>query len=599
MHAKVAALYHGKCIKGRVKATFAKQGVQKWVVRFSDGYIRHYTRNDLEKILVRECRRKTGRQLDYILVSTRWKSCVTNCKPRWGPAIHRDIHGERNDHALVECSWKWRIKMQKSKPSKDFECLYASHVDDQGAPVENPTMVKFEAAITEHLQGQQFDTNSDTTTALYAKMCTAIQHAIDTVLPDTTVKPGIRRKVSDHTRSLYEKRTRLRGQGTPEQYQQVNKDIKESSLRDFENWVEEWAGVIGEANGRGDTKRIYKSVKVLARKPEAPSPNLTTDQGGKTLECAQDVAAAWKAFLQNKFKKTNDEIHKRRPMEPLPCTQGADELTAPEIKRGIMKMSNGKACGPDSIPAELYKRSKVCYGLLEQLLQKIWETEDVPVSFAQTTFKMIFKNKGSTNDPSKYRCIGLLNHAYKALSQCLLARQEKETSHSLSDWQAGFRKQRGCRDNILTLRAVYDEMLEAGKSLYVTFIDYSVAFDSVSHKFLDQALKAAGASNKSRALFRTIYKAASATTKVHGTDGKEIYSDPFQIDRGVVQGDITSSLYFILALELILKTHDKTVGKAVAVGGKVVDTLGYADDAALLDNSRRDCATLADQATQK
>jgi hypothetical protein len=32
-------------------------------------------------------------------------------------------------------------------------------------------------------------------------------------------------------------------------------------------------------------------------------------------------------------------------------------------------------------------------------------------------------------------------------------------------------------------------MLEQGKTLYTTFIDYSAAFDTVSHKYIDKALK--------------------------------------------------------------------------------------------------------------
>ena len=197
---------------------------------------------------------------------------------------------------------------------------------------------------------------------------------------------------------------------------------------------------------------------------------------------------------------------------------------------------------------------------------------------------MLFKNKGSNNDPQKYRCIGLLSHAYKVLNQCLLRQLEQETESFLSEWQAGFRKTRGCRDNVLTLRTIYDQMLELGKKLYVTFIDYSAAFDSVSHKFIDRALKAAGASDKSRALFRAIYLAASATTKVQSTDGSFVMSQPFLINRGVVQGDITSPLYFILTLELILRKHDSINGKGIQLVTMTVDTLGYADDAALLDS---------------
>ena len=97
--------------------------------------------------------------------------------------------------------------------------------------------------------------------------------------------------------------------------------------------------------------------------------------------------------------------------------------------------------------------------------------------------------------------------------------------------------------------------------------------------------KQAGATAKSRAHFRAIYKAASASTKVQDVDGKEVSSAPFQVDRGVIQGDITSPLYFILALEFILREHDAVPGKGVTFGDKHLHTLGYADDAALIDDN--------------
>jgi hypothetical protein len=167
----------------------------------------------------------------------------------------------------------------------------------------------------------------------------------------------------------------------------------------------------------------------------------------------------------------------------------------------------------------------------------------------------------------------------------MLKRLEEETGSYLADWQAGFRKTRGCRDNILTLRTLLEDILEQGEELVATFIDYSAAFDSVSHRFLDEALKKAGASNKSRAMFRAMYKVASAHTVVADTDGGKVRSETFQINRGVVQGDIVSPLYFILALQLILERHDTSAGKGVQFGGHTVHTLGYADDAALLDKT--------------
>ena len=51
-----------------------------------------------------------------------------------------------------------------------------------------------------------------------------------------------------------------------------------------------------------------------------------------------------------------------------------------------------------------------------------------------------------------------------------------------------------------------------GEHIAVTFIDYSAAFDTVSHKFIDRALQQAGASTKIHSMFRAVYEAASAFT---------------------------------------------------------------------------------------
>ena len=71
--------------------------------------------------------------------------------------------------------------------------------------------------------------------------------------------------------------------------------------------------------------------------------------------------------------------------------------------------------------------------------------------------------------------------------------------------QFGFRRKRGTRDAIFLLSTFIDEQLEARNDAFIAFIDFTAAFDSVSHKFLDESLAKMGASVQSRALFRTIY----------------------------------------------------------------------------------------------
>ena len=105
------------------------------------------------------------------------------------------------------------------------------------------------------------------------------------------------------------------------------------------------------------------------------------------------------------------------------------------------------------------------------------------------------------------------------LSVLLLKRLSYETEKFLPESQAGFRKGRACRDNITVLRWAIDAALAAGQQLTISFIDFKAAFDTVSHKLLDEALAAAGASSKSRAMFRAIYSKASGRVRVRRPGG--------------------------------------------------------------------------------
>ena len=71
----------------------------------------------------------------------------------------------------------------------------------------------------------------------------------------------------------------------------------------------------------------------------------------------------------------------------------------------------------------------------------------------------------------------------------MLARLTVQCDGFLQDWQAGFRKNRGCRDNITMLRTMYQDLMRQGKALTINFVDYAAAFDSVSHRFLDATLE--------------------------------------------------------------------------------------------------------------
>ena len=109
-----------------------------------------------------------------------------------------------------------------------------------------------------------------------------------------------------------------------------------------------------------------------------------------------------------------------------------DKLGRKEIEEAIRYMRNGKATRLDEIPVEVFKNSKISKEMLFEFLSKVCDKEYVPAKLAVGIFVMIFK-KGSPDDCANYRCICLLNHAYKILSVLLMKRLTKECEDFLSD----------------------------------------------------------------------------------------------------------------------------------------------------------------------
>ena len=66
----------------------------------------------------------------------------------------------------------------------------------------------------------------------------------------------------------------------------------------------------------------------------------------------------------------------------------------------------------------------------------------------------------------------------------LQARRQQYVNRELPDVQAGFRKGRGTRDQIVNIRWIIKKAREFQKNIYFCFIDYAKAFDCVDHNKL-------------------------------------------------------------------------------------------------------------------
>ena len=132
---------------------------------------------------------------------------------------------------------------------------------------------------------------------------------------------------------------------------------------------------------------------------------------------------------------------------------------------------------------------------------------------------------------SNYCTIALISHTSKVILKILQARLQQYMNHELPDIQAGFRKDRGTRDQIANIHWIIKKAREFQKNIYFCFIDYTKAFDCVDYNKLQKILKEMGIPDHLTLLLRNLHAAQEATVRTgHGT------TDWFQIGKGVHQG---------------------------------------------------------------
>ena len=96
-------------------------------------------------------------------------------------------------------------------------------------------------------------------------------------------------------------------------------------------------------------------------------------------------------------------------------------------------------------------------------------------------------------------------------------RLETKLEEEVGATQAGFRKGLGTRDHIFNLRMIVQKCREFNNELYMCFIDYSKAFDCVSHSQLWTTLIKMGFLEREIGLTKELYTGQEAA--VHTTCG--------------------------------------------------------------------------------
>ena len=108
-----------------------------------------------------------------------------------------------------------------------------------------------------------------------------------------------------------------------------------------------------------------------------------------------------------------------------------------------------KAGGGDGIPVEVFQILKDdAVKVLHSIHQQILKTQQWPQDWKRSVFIPIPK-KGNAKECSNYHTIALISHASKVMLKILQTRLQQHMNCELPNVQAGFRKSRGTRDQIV------------------------------------------------------------------------------------------------------------------------------------------------------
>ena len=163
-----------------------------------------------------------------------------------------------------------------------------------------------------------------------------------------------------------------------------------------------------------------------------------------------------------------------------------------EVKWALGSITTNKASGGDGISVELFQILKTdAVEVLHSICQQIWNTQQWPQDWKMLVFIPIAKKSNAKECPN-YHTIALISHTSKVMLKILQGRLQQYVNGEIPDVQAGFRKVRGTRDQIVNIRWIIKKAREFQKNIYFCFIDYAKAFDCVDHNKLWKILKEMG-----------------------------------------------------------------------------------------------------------
>jgi reverse transcriptase-like protein len=334
----------------------------------------------------------------------------------------------------------------------------------------------------------------------------------------------------------------------------VKRKLHKRLLVDREKWWKTKVIELEKNMKRNNVQRVFEILNLTKKKKIKI--DVVKDKDGVVLKEEEKQLLRWKAYFEELLNvESHVEVKEDKESEWKEDEKQDQCPTVEEVGKAVESLKSFKAAGPDGIVAELLKAGgNSVVKWLHRIIQKIWTGEQVVEEWKTCTIVPLFK-KGDAEVCDNYRGISLLSIPSKVLAKVLYKRIEHVVEPKLHEAQCGFRKGRGCVDQIFSLKECLSMARQKDKSVYMCFVDLRKAYDSVNRELLWTVMKEYGVSEKIVKILQSLYDNTRAQVRVKGE-----LSEYLSLKTGVKQGCVLSPLLFNIFLDWVMRRVLNVVG---------------------------------------
>jgi hypothetical protein len=327
-----------------------------------------------------------------------------------------------------------------------------------------------------------------------------------------------------------------------EEYRRLDKLYKTESKKFF-------TSLETRAVSSGNSKSFYSFVNKRLKSRDAIPP-LINDTESVIIDSREKAELLNNFFTQCHLK--DDEGIDEGSLPEIDIAEKMAEInfTAEDLSWAIKKLKSSVSRTPDNIPALYVKRTG--YNLIKPLLMLFKQSLSkgrLPSSWSRSIIVPIHK-KGMRSSAKNYRPISLTSVFCRILESIIHRHMYNHlaTNNLISSAQHGFVHSRSTVTQQLLMLDILTENFDKHKQTEMILLDFSKAFDSISHTILLQVLNKYNIHASVTKWIKYLLLARTQQTIVEG-----ILSTSKRVRSGVPQGSVIAPLLFNIYLNFLLE----------------------------------------------